>query len=250
VKAIYLFVVGADLDLRRPLRNQVRPRPSQPRPLELNRRGLRLACAATGLSTTQGGPAQSNRCRGTRGEGDERFELSVLAPIMSAGPRKRRPFWCGMGPNRWPLEATLVIPDRPDPIPASESRGRRRVALSRFGEIPRSTRAWGYLSVGGGGHLDPAQRSIDLVAGGVISRVAAPDDLAKSLRTLSERERILELARHGYWYDAVSALADGLSQSPQDAELRQWCSSLCQQGGVGPLVIGTRKQGSRARELN
>jgi hypothetical protein len=240
VKAIYLLLFGPILTATAAEKSTARDpvpastaRAEQTRPVTSPARPLLYRPPKVGL------PKVTAAC-GARNLGDIHFELAVLAPDHAGYTTQASPIlvWHRSGPNRWPLEATIVVPGQPEPILQLKLEGDgewHRLDLAKYHVQlqPGVTYQWAVAAI-----LDPAHRSDDLVAGGVIIRVDAPDELRKSPAPLTGKESILEFARRGYWYDAVARLAEQLDRSPEDPELRQWCSSLCEQGGLAPLIIG------------
>jgi hypothetical protein len=79
---------------------------------------------------------------------------------------------------------------------------------------------------------DPTQRSKDIVARGRIERIKLPEALHTRLAQAREGEAPALYAGAGLWYDALTALADLIETTPQDAEFRQQRAALLEQVGL------------------
>ena len=174
---------------------------------------------------------------GTRGAGENRIELNALAPEHEGWTAQESPvlWWHGSGLRRVSLEMTLVVPGRADPIlmaPVAPQGTWHRIDLARHGIKlnPGVSYEWAVAAV-----MDPNERSKDVVASGRIVHMQPPHNLATHWNQLPPRERILDQARHGFWYDALSLLTKELQSQPADPELLQWGMSLCEQAGLNRL---------------
>jgi len=77
---------------------------------------------------------------------------------------------------------------------------------------------------------DPDARSKDLLSGGQIERIDAPEDAGRS----PAADHARSLGQRGLWYDAVAALERGIVASPQNAaEERVAASRLLASQGLG-----------------
>lgn len=79
---------------------------------------------------------------------------------------------------------------------------------------------------------DPAQRSKDIVSGGIISFAEASKDLQSRLTSSSGLEMAAAYAEAGFWYDAVGILAEMLQAHPHDKNLIEQMNSILKQVGL------------------
>ena len=79
--------------------------------------------------------------------------------------------------------------------------------------------------------VDPDRRSRDVVSGGAIRRVAAPQ-----LEGVAEAERAHAYAGAGLWYDAFDQLSRWIAREPEAASLRRNRAALLEQVGLGELA--------------
>ncbi|AFY41712.1 DUF928 domain-containing protein [Nostoc sp. PCC 7107] len=72
-----------------------------------------------------------------------------------------------------------------------------------------------------------ADRSLDLVVGGIIKQIVPDKELTNKLKKALPRERAALYAANGIWYDSLAILAQLRRQRPNDAALqRDWQSLL------------------------
>jgi hypothetical protein len=122
------------------------------------------------------------------------------------------------------IEASAVKPLLEKKLPAPSQAGVQRIDLAEHGVTLETgkTYQWFVSLV-----LDPQARSRDIVAGGVIERVAAPPGL-----DAADRSRAQALAQHGLWYDALNAISRQIADSPGDDRLRKHRAALLDQIGL------------------
>ena len=173
---------------------------------------------------------------GTRGTGREAFILSVLAPNHTGLTISAQPvlYWFISSPSSLPVELTVVDPQKSEPLLELQikppiTQGVHRVRLADHGVRlePGVTYQW-YVAV----IPDAGRRSKDILAGGSIERVAAPDDLTARLAQTLKVDQPAVYAGASLWYDAVAALGDLIEASPQDRALHERRSALLKQVGL------------------
>lgn len=173
---------------------------------------------------------------GTRGTGHEAFVLSVLAPNHTGLTTSEQPvlFWFISTSSSYPIELTLVDPEKTDPllelrIDPPISAGFHRVRLAEHGIrlAPGLSYQW-YVAV----VPDTGRRSKDILAGGSIERVSPPEGLAAKLSRASKADMPSLYADAGLWYDAVAALGELIDQAPTDRVLLERRSALLRQVGL------------------
>jgi hypothetical protein len=79
---------------------------------------------------------------------------------------------------------------------------------------------------------DSGRRSKDILAGGSIERVSAPDGLPAKLSRASKTDMPSLYAEAGLWYDAVAALGELIDQTPTDRTLVEQRAALLRQVGL------------------
>jgi hypothetical protein len=173
---------------------------------------------------------------GTRGTGREAFILSVLAPNHTGLTISAQPvlYWFISSTSSLPVELTVVDPQRSEPLLELQikppiAQGVHRVRLADHGVRlePGVTYQW-YVAV----VPDAGRRSKDILAGGSIERVAAPDDLTARLAQTLKVDQPAVYAGASLWYDAVAALGDLIEAAPQDRALQERRSALLRQVGL------------------
>lgn len=173
---------------------------------------------------------------GTRGTGHEAFVLSVLAPNHTGLTTSEQPvlYWYISSPSSYPVELTLVDPEKTDPLlelridpPVSPGFHRVRLADHRVRLAPEVSYQW-YVAV----VPDTGRRSKDILAGGSIERVSPPEGLAAKLSRASKADTPSLYAEAGLWYDAVAALGELIDQAPSDRALVEQRSALLRQVGL------------------
>lgn len=172
---------------------------------------------------------------GTRGVGSETIVLSVLAPDHAGLTVSEQPslYWHISSATSYPVELTIMDPRRIEPLletrlPGPVEAGLHRVRLADHGVRldPDVEYRW-YVAV----VLDPERRAKDLLAGGVIERVAPSPQLLQRVAQ-SPRQTPAIYAGDGLWYDALSAASDLLDAAPGDADLRRQRSTLLTEVGI------------------
>ncbi len=173
---------------------------------------------------------------GTRGAGDNACSLCVLAPDHTGLTIREQPvlYWHLSGQGNPPVELTIsednaVSPLLETAVKAPVVPGVNRVALADYGIrlAPDATYKW-FVSI----VADPARRSRDVVAGGMIRRVRPPESLAAGPADQASGAAVARYAEAGLWYDAVQAISDLIDASPGDALLRRQRASLMEQAGL------------------
>lgn len=173
---------------------------------------------------------------GSRGSGDDAVTLDVLAPDDVGTTTAEEPslFWFQSKPSKAKFELTLLQENKAKPIvqvniDQSAKAGIQRLKLSEHG---------GKLDVGVEYQWvvalvnDADNRSKDLVASGVIKRVAAPADLKQKIASAPASSLAAVYADAGIWYDALSVLSDQIEAHPENKQLRQNRADLLRQVGL------------------
>ena len=168
-----------------------------------------------------------------RGPGDDGVMVSALAPDHTGLTGQEQPtlYWYVSKPTKAQIEFTLM--DERSIHPRLEVRigppiagGIQQVRLTDFGIRlePGVKYEWTVAVV-----LDPARRSRDILAGGVIEHLALPAEVSQQLSAGEKTQAAYIYARAGYWYDAVAALSEWIEVTPNDPGLRKQRAALLEQ---------------------
>ena len=82
---------------------------------------------------------------------------------------------------------------------------------------------------------DMKNRSLDIISGGAIKRIASPDDLHAKLSASPDQPHFV-YAEEGLWYDAIAAVSKLIDKTPGDKTLRQERISLLEQVNLNDVV--------------
>jgi hypothetical protein len=177
---------------------------------------------------------------GTRGVGGEDLRVSVLAPDDRALTVSEQPtlYWFVSRAPRLPVEITLVDTGAVDPIlevrlPPTVDGGIQAVRLADHGVrlkvgVPYK---W-YVAV----VTDPNRRSRDVLAGGTVERIEPPAILVAQLAQAGRDDHPAVYAAAGLWYDALGAISELVSATPNEAGPRRQRAALLTQVGL-PAAI-------------
>lgn len=190
--------------------------------------------------------APSRRVGGSsRGIHESMPQIAVLAPDHIGLTISEQPvlYWFISKPTKVMLEITLIDESGVKPmleVPVSQVAGPaiHALDLARHGIRlkPGMEYQWTVTLV-----PDAAERSGDVISGGVIKLVEAP----AALRGLSAQPADLpaeKLAAEGIWYDAIHALSVRIAAQPQDAALRAQRAALAEQVGLKEIAEFDRKR--------
>ena len=173
---------------------------------------------------------------GTRGVGSEVIVLSVMAPDHAGLTASDQPslYWQISTSTSLPVELTIMDPRRIEPVletrlPAPIQAGLHRVRLADHGvrldpEVPYR---W-YVAV----VVDPDRRAKDVLAGGVIERVAPSAELHQRIASAPKEQVAAVYAGGGLWYDALTAASDLVEATPGDPVLRRERAALLTEVGL------------------
>ena len=173
----------------------------------------------------------------TRGAGDPLPALHVLAPDHIALTVQAQPVfqWYLSKPATVRFEFALVSENNIDPVlehdfGVIQSDGIQQLDLAATDITlePGVPYQWSVALI-----PDEAARSGDVVASGMIERIAMPADLAARLAgSTSDYEQAIAYAEAGIWYDALAILSELIRENPDDATLRTQRAALLEQVGL------------------
>ncbi len=87
-----------------------------------------------------------------------------------------------------------------------------------------------------------ADHSGDIVAQGVIERIAPPERIAVNLLRKSKKELVYLFAEAGIWYDALEFVSELIERDPADTHLREVRAELLEQGNLSEVARFERRQ--------
>lgn len=173
---------------------------------------------------------------GSRGTGNAAVTLDVLVPDDIGTTTQEQPslFWYQSKPAPAKFELTLLQPNKVKPliqvkVERASKAGIQRLKLSDHGVklSPGVEYQWVVALV-----TDPDNRSTDLVASGVIKRVAPDAELKGKISQAAPASLAGLYAEAGIWYDALAALSDQIEAQPENQPLRQTRAELLRQVGL------------------
>jgi hypothetical protein len=174
---------------------------------------------------------------GSRGGNNDGLSVQVLVPDQVALTTQAQPslYWYQSKPAKTLCEVSVTEPKNPKPLLLLKSgsptpAGIHAIRLTKFKTIelkPNVLYRWSIAVV-----VDPANRSLDIVANGVIKRIEPSADLAAKLAAASEADKPGIYAENGIWYDALQAVSDQIDKAPKDDALLQERASLLKQVGL------------------
>ena len=178
---------------------------------------------------------------GSRGGAADDLSVEVLVPDSVALTTQAQPslYWYQSKAAKTQCEVTVTEPKNPKPLLLLKSStptpaGIHAIRLAKFQiELkPDVVYRWSVAVI-----EDPDNRSQDIVANGVIKRIAPSDELAARLGQASDQDKPALYAENGIWYDALQSISDQIDHAPQDAALRQERASLLKQVGMDGVKL-------------
>ncbi len=180
---------------------------------------------------------------GSRAGGMKLPSIYVLAPQHAGLTTQAQPalFWFQTGAAVSEFELTVTEPKKAQPLLSvrasskleegihSVSLARQKITLD-----PGTSYQWSVALI-----PDPANRSKDVVASGIIQRVEAPAGLAAKIEKAAPSERAAIYAEGGFWYDALQSISTaigGEKDASRKAELTRARASLLEQANLPASV--------------
>jgi len=191
---------------------------------------------------------------GTRGIGDERitlFVLAVLAPNHVGLTTQGQPnlYWYLSQPTNLPIEVTIIEDQAISPLferrinlPVQAGINCVRLADHRVTLLPGKQYRWFVAAVPSADH-----RSKDIIAGGMIERVESSEALRAKLSQADKRNIPYIYAESGIWYDAIMAISELIEANPNDMNLRKQRAALIEQVGLPEVAEYELKQAGLAK---
>lgn len=179
---------------------------------------------------------------GTRGVGDEDLMLVALVPNHLALTTHQQPYlyWYLSKPPSSPLE--FAISEDKGVMPLVEKRlakpvkgGIYSISLRDFEvELKQDVLYRWFVAV----VPDNDRRSKDILAGGIVQRIAIPRDVARKAAGTDKNQLHYVYAEAGIWYDAMMAISQAIEADPGNQVLREERRALLQQVGLDGVVRG------------
>lgn len=89
---------------------------------------------------------------------------------------------------------------------------------------------------------NPNERSNDVMSGGVLRRVAVPENIASRRAQLTDKAALARAyAADGIWYDAIALYSELIGQNPADRKLRDARAALLDQVGLKEVAAFDRR---------
>lgn len=192
------------------------------------------------------GTAQKTRIVGQTRDRSSPAAVAVLAPDGPGETTLAQPtlYWFLSQPVQSKVEVVVtdesnqktVFETQLDPPQApgvaAVSLGKFRVSLA-----PDRDYRWSVSVV-----RDPAERSMDLFASGVVRRRAAmPGEMAMRINHMPPADMPFYLAENGLWYDALAVLSVQIARNPDDRRLRALRADLMDQVGLPQVAAYDRR---------
>jgi hypothetical protein len=181
-----------------------------------------------------GGGVLPNRVGGgSRGTTGDVPTVEVLVPEHVALTTEARPllYWYQSKPSTVAFEVSVTEPKNPKPLMLLQTSKATSAGVHSFRVTkdlkPSVTYRWSVALV-----VDPQNRSSDIVANGVIKRIAPAPDLAAKLGQAADPDKPALYAQSGIWYDALESLSIQIKKSPNDDSLKQERADLLKQVGL------------------
>ena len=176
---------------------------------------------------------------GSRGTENLGVELMTLVPegkmehVALTTQAQPSLYWYQSKATAAQCEVTLTQPKVAKPLLILKTSkttppGIHAIRLSKFNvELkPNVVYTWSVAVV-----VDPASRSGDIFASGVIKRIDPSPELAAKLAAPGADKAAI-FAENGIWYDALQAISDEIDKSPTDKSLKDERAGLIDQVGL------------------
>jgi len=183
----------------------------------------------------------------TRGPGTGPLSLEVLAPDhpgLTASPQPTLLWYLG-APTKGPVQIvvdTAEMLGRPPvlelTLPRAPAPGINAIDLAQHKAKlePGRMYRWSVALL-----VDPAQRSSDVLASGLILYQPAAGKVAETATATAASQ----LASQGYWYDALAILSRAIARQPGDTGLRSMRATLLDQVGLREPAAFDRSGGRK-----
>ena len=185
---------------------------------------------------------------GTRGDtARESFSLQVLAPDHVGATLQDQPclYWFISRATSYPVELTItesrgVKPLAQKLIKGVENPGIQSFCLADLGvHLRKNVRYKFFVAL-----LTDAERSKDILAGGIMEMIDPPAALPAKLATADKNAVPTIYAEEGLWYDALEGVSRLIALAPGSVELHRQRALLLEQVGLGDAAAFELKSSS------
>jgi hypothetical protein len=90
---------------------------------------------------------------------------------------------------------------------------------------------------------DPARRSKDIIAGGMLEVKRSPENIAEAVKQATPQDATKLLAKAGFWYDAMGVISHGIQANPTDRALHDVRAALLDQVDLNTVAQVDRQTG-------
>ena len=90
---------------------------------------------------------------------------------------------------------------------------------------------------------DPARRSKDIIAGGMLEVMSLPENIAEAVKQATPQEATKLLANAGFWYDAIGAISQEIQAHATDRALHDLRAALLEQVDLNTVAQVDRQAG-------
>ncbi len=90
---------------------------------------------------------------------------------------------------------------------------------------------------------DPARRSKDIIAGGMLEVKRLPENIAEAVKQATPQDATKLLAKAGFWYDAMGVISHGIQANPTDRALHDVRAALLDQVDLHTVAQIDRQTG-------
>ncbi len=181
---------------------------------------------------------------GSRGVGDSLPYISVITPDHVGFTTLSQPvlYWYISDDMKTRFEFALINDDDIDPMVEVTSEremkaGLNSMSLADHGVTlePGVAYQWSVALVS-----DANKRSSDIVSSGRIELLEMTGEQQAQLENASAEERVVILAREGYWYDTFDGLSELITADPGNSDLRAQRAALLEQIGLPEVSAASR----------
>lgn len=174
---------------------------------------------------------------GSRGTTErESFTLQVLAPDHLGYTIHEQPclYWYISKATAYPVELTVTERNAVQPLvektlPGLAQGGIQAVCLDELQvKLRKDVQYKWFVTL----VTDAEQRSRDILAGGMVTRIEPSPVLAEKLKSAKSASLLNLYAEEGLWYDALGAISALIDLTPENRELRYQRAALLEQVGL------------------
>jgi hypothetical protein len=90
---------------------------------------------------------------------------------------------------------------------------------------------------------DPARRSKDIIAGGMLEVERLPENIAEAVKQATPHDATMLLAKAGFWYDAMGVISHEIQANPTDRALHDVRAALLDQVDLNTVAQVDRQTG-------